>query len=255
VSQTAPHDCRTLQDDAVTVRSTEDGTVVASLGVPATANAMSDTLAKGIRDAVQRAVDIGARAIVITSTGHAFCAGVDLADVDTLTDAQACARFRGIQATFDLMRQAPLVTIAVVKGPAVGAGADLALACDHRLGTVAASFRFPGPAFGLLLGASTLAETVGPAVAQRLLLSGDTVLADEARALGLLTGLHDPDEVEPAALNLAARAARAVVDVPALVAATRRRSTSSSTLLEQSMTPGLSDRMRRFAHARRKDAQ
>ncbi len=133
--------------------------------------------------------------MVITSTGHAFCAGVDLADLGTLTDVQAGARFRGIQATFDLLRQAPLVTIAVVNGHAVGAGADLALACDHRLGTVAASFRFPGPAFGLLMGTSTLAETVGPAVAQRLLLSGATVLADEAHALGLLTSLHDPDDV------------------------------------------------------------
>ena len=147
------------------------------------------------------------------------------------------------------------MTITVKNGHAVGAGADLALACDHRLGTIAASFRFPGPAFRLLMGTSTLAETVGPAVAQRLLLSGATVLADEAHALGLLTSLHDPDDVgEPAALNLAARAAQAVVDVPALVAATRGRPSSSSTLLEQSMTPGLSDRMRHFVRARRKDA-
>jgi enoyl-CoA hydratase/carnithine racemase len=216
---------------------------------------MSDAIAKGIRDAVHHAVDLEARAIVITSTGPAFCAGVDLADVETLTDEQAFERFRRIQATFDLIRHAPLVTIAVVNGPAVGAGADLALACDHRLGTAAASFRFPGPAFGLLMGTSTLAETVGSAVAQRLLLSRDTVLADEARALGLLTGLHNPDEVESAALNLAALAARAVVDVPALVAATRGRPASLSTVLEQSMTPGLSDRMRHFAQARRKDTQ
>jgi enoyl-CoA hydratase len=86
----------------------------------------------------------------------------------------------------------PCRTIAQVKGRAWGAAADLVVACDHRQITPNASFRFPGAQFGLVLGTRRLAQRVGRDHARDLVLTGRTVNAEQAMALGLATSMGTP---------------------------------------------------------------
>src|SRR5690606_27107239 len=85
----------------------------------------------------------------------------------------------------ELIINFPVPTVAAVRGYAFGAGADLALACDLRLGGKSATFRFPGPQFGLVLGTKRLIHEVGPSKARAITLMNKTVGADQSHSAGL----------------------------------------------------------------------
>ncbi|MGE0304369.1 MAG: LysR family transcriptional regulator [Acidimicrobiia bacterium] len=106
-------------------------------------------------------VAAGNGAIVIRSRSSVFSAGFDLSDVERETDATLIQRFVALQTMLDELNKAPMVSYAIVDGPAVGAGADLAIACDFRIVMQNARFRFPGSHFGVLLGVPRLCSIVG----------------------------------------------------------------------------------------------
>ena len=91
-----------------------------------------------------------------------FAAGFDLGGLAAETDATLAHRFLRIGLLLERLYAAPYVTVAVAEGAAVGAGADLVLACDHRLVAPAVRLRFPGSAFGVVLGAHRREELGEP---------------------------------------------------------------------------------------------
>src|SRR5699024_8741853 len=95
-------------------------------------------------------------------------------------------RFRDIQTLLDQIREAPAATVALVNGPAVGAGADLAVSCDYRIASDQANFKFPGSRFGVILGVDQLVRTVGTSAASDILLRNRGLGAIEALRLGLV---------------------------------------------------------------------
>jgi enoyl-CoA hydratase len=110
----------------------------------------------------------------------------------------------------DVMAQAvvrvarcPKPVIAAINGYAFGGGAALACACDIRLASERASFRFPGANYGLVVGGSQLPRLVGPAVAKDLIFTARVVEADEARRIGLVNRIVPHDELDGAAWELA----------------------------------------------------
>lgn len=226
----------------------EDSPLLLRLDSPGTRNALSPSMVRALRDAIERAVDERRPAIVFASSGPTFASGMDLRQIDHADDEALRDQFRDIQSLLTAVGEAPLVTIAAVDGDAVGAGADLALACDHRIGSVRSRFRFPGPQFGLLLGTHRLAKETSPATAQRLLLTGEALAAEEALAAGILTRLVGDETPEAAAADLAGAAQRSLVDLTQLTRAVRRDGPHDSDLqlLETSMTPGLAGRMKAF---------
>ena len=129
----------------------------------------------------------------------------------------------------DALHRAPIV--AAVSGPAVGGGAQLALACDLRVGAPDARLRFVGPGHGLAIGAWGLPSLVGRGRAAELCLTMRPVDADEALALGLL------DRVAPdpraAALELAAGFTQLDADAVARVKAVVRTASNVLDALEQ----------------------
>lgn len=216
------------------------------------ANALSPELVTSLRAGLQAAVDAGARAIVFTSSTERFSAGFDLSDIDRIADAELRERFETLEGALEAIRRAPLLTIAVVRGAALGAGADLVATCDYRLATSNARFAFPGIRFGVILGTRHLAALVGGQKAREIVLEGKTLDAARALADGLLTDVCDAqsldrrlDAILAHAEALDAEALRALLRLTRDVASVR----DLDELARSMAYPGLAERMR--SHARR----
>lgn len=145
-------------------------------------NALNLRQCKAIHRAVDEAVDGGARAIVITGKGTAFCSGADLGGVygDEFLDA--------LYGMLHHLAEVPVPLIAAVNGPAIGAGTQLAIACDLRVADVTAKFAVPTAKNGMAVDAwtiRTLAELAGHGSARRLMLAAETFDRAQALAVGL----------------------------------------------------------------------
>lgn len=166
------------------------------------ANAVSPELVETLLGELARAEADQVRLLVLRSAGPVFCAGLDLDEVlgaaEEARDPDAAVTYRllGLARLLDRWRTARVHTACVVDGVAAGVGADLVAACDLRLGTERAAFRFPGSRFGLLLGTTHLARLVGPVTASTLVASARKVEAAEAEGLGLLAGVGTLEECD-----------------------------------------------------------
>lgn len=170
------------------------GIVVLTLDLPDVRNAMKDELTAAWSDAVAALRgDRSVRCVVVTGAGKAFCAGGDVgwlagepdATVDALRD-----RMLPFYETWLSLGGLDVPSIAAINGPAVGAGAIMALSCDIRYAGEAARFTVPFAQLGMHAGmASTwlLPEVVGLAAARELLLTGRVCDAGEMRRLGLVS--------------------------------------------------------------------
>ncbi len=169
--------------------------------------ALLDTLAA-------TSADPDVRAVVITGAGRAFCAGQDLKEHLALVlagdprVATTVAEFYNVLVT--ALTEMPKPVIAAVNGPAAGAGAGLAYACDLRLAGRSASFSlaFAGVALSADTGASyTLPQLVGYGRASKMMLLGEKVDADEALRIGMVDEVLADEELADRAAALAARMA------------------------------------------------
>ncbi len=153
------------------------------------------------------------RGLIVTGSGKAFCAGGDVTwfrkgvesdEIDLPSDVRRGAEALH-QAIIDL-RRIPYPVVAAINGPAAGAGFSLALACDMRISSSAAFF---APAYGRI-GASPdggmtyfLPRVVGPSKALEILLEDPNMTAAEAKELGLVREVVEPDELMASARSLA----------------------------------------------------
>ncbi len=188
----------------------EDGIAVLTLNLPARRNSMTVELTDAWRGAMATlAADRELRAVVLTGAGSAFCSGGDLswlevgagANVDALR-----ARMLPFYRTWLAIRDLDVPTIAAINGPAVGAGAALALACDLRYATPEARLAVPFTGLGIHAGMATtwlLPEVAGLAVARELLLTGRPVAGEEAVRLGLVNRLFDGADLLKEVLGIA----------------------------------------------------
>ncbi len=163
--------------------STTDGDVVIlELQREKRRNALNLELCREIHMAVDEAVEGGARAIVITGQGTAFCAGADLGGV------YGPEFLEGLYGMLARLTKVPVPLIAAVNGPAIGAGTQLAMACDLRVADATAKFAVPTARNGMAVDAwtiRTLVALAGGGAARRLMLAAETLDADQALAAGL----------------------------------------------------------------------
>jgi len=147
--------------------------------------------------------DEGVRVLVLSSADHlGLSAG---ADVREKIDAEAkVARMQLFADLYDEIVAFPKPTIAACHGDVVGGGAEIAVACDMRVGGANLRMRFPGAALGVPVGPARLVTLCGLATAKYLLLSSRTVGADEALRLGLVNRVAPAAATEESALALAA---------------------------------------------------
>jgi enoyl-CoA hydratase len=228
---------------------------IATIDRPERRNALNGELCAQLRDCLVGQPDL--RAVVITGAGTAFCAGADLvtrfeggdegeAVVDTFRPS--------FEEVLDAIGDCRAPVIAAVNGPAIGAGMQLAVACDLRVAGPTARFAIPGGKLGVHLSPKNiwrLALLVGQGAARDFLLAGRTVDADEALRLRVVERVSD-DAVRDAlavagdiaasapltvqghkrALNLVAEAQALAPEARAEIAALERAAFESEDLRE-----------------------
>lgn len=194
-----------------TVRVERRGTVaVVTLDDPERRNALTPTTVTGLVAAFDRLEADGTTAVVLTGAGPAFCAGADVAALERLARAEDDAERRGVAAIYEgflRVLHSPLPTVAAVNGPAVGAGLNLALACDVRVAAVSARFDTRFLRIGLHPGGGNtwlLERAVGPQAAAAMLLLGQRIDGARAVEIGLAWSVVPDTEVVDAAVTLAA---------------------------------------------------
>lgn len=208
------------------VETTADGVRTITIDRPDKLNAVNGALAFSMGDALaDAAADDAVRVVVITGSGRAFCAGLDLSEPPTLPSATRADRLDpyawvGIWVQRVVACEKPV--IAAVNGPAAGAGFGLALACDIRLVASSAKMAAGYVRRGLSPDAGVsyfLPRHVGLARAADILLSGRDVESGEAILIGLAT-MVIPDAEFPSAV--AAYASRIALGPPIAQALTKR---------------------------------
>jgi enoyl-CoA hydratase/carnithine racemase len=132
-------------------------------------------------------------------------AGADVKEA--LEEGQKVQRMKLFADVYDAIVGFPKPTIAVCHGDVVGGGAEVAIACDMRVGGSNLRMRFPAAALGVPVGPARLVTLCGLATAKYLLLSSRTVGADEALRLGLVNRIAPAAGTEEASLELAATVA------------------------------------------------
>jgi enoyl-CoA hydratase/carnithine racemase len=217
------------QADPVAVTSEGDIAYV-TIARPERANALDAEAARGIGEAISAVT--AERVVVLTGEGKAFCAGGDLEELERWADGSAQLitdeLYGGFQAMVRAIRASDAIVIAAVNGAAVGAGMDLALACDLRIAGESARFGQVWVGLGVIPGtggAWLTQHLAGPTRAAELLLTGDIISAEEALSAGLVNAVVPDERLLDEARALAARILRhpqegVVANKRAIVAAT-----------------------------------
>jgi len=150
--------------------------------------------------------DDAVRVLVFSSTDYmAFSAGADLKE--DLDEDGRIERMQLFADLYDGVVGFPKPTIAACHGYTVGGGAEVAIACDIRIGGSNLQMRFPGAALGVPVGPARLVTLCGLSAAKYLLLSSNVIKCDEAFRLGLVNQISPGASTENAALELAGRIA------------------------------------------------
>lgn len=159
-------------------------------------NALNGELCDELRSVLDAHREL--RAIVLTGAGSAFCAGADLVTRFEPSESAGHGPVDSFRPAFELVLDAivghPVPVIAAVNGPAMGAGMQLAVACDLRLAAPGARFAIPGGRLGVHLSARNiwrLAMVAGQGAARDFLLANRSANADDALRLGIVQGIAD----------------------------------------------------------------
>lgn len=201
-----------MSSEVVTL--SRDGDVATiTLMRPEKRNALNADMAKQIRAAVEKASD--SRVTIITGTERAFCAGGDLEELQRWSDMGGeeigSVLYDSFQGMIRAIRASDSILIAALNGAAVGAGMDLALACDLRIAASGVKLGQVWVTLGVIPGTGGAWFTqalAGPGRAAELLLTGDLITAEEALESGLVNEVVPPDELLGRAHALATRILR-----------------------------------------------
>jgi 2-(1,2-epoxy-1,2-dihydrophenyl)acetyl-CoA isomerase len=181
----------------------QDAVATITLRRPEAMNTMSPDLLDGTIEALEAAAsDDAVRAVILTGSGRAFCAGGDLEGMagsrgggqrtGPVPLQRSIADLRGRMRSSQLLRDMPKVTFAAINGACAGAGLAWACACDIRYAADTAVFNTAFMTAGLsgdFGGTWTLSRIVGPAKARELYLLAERFRADEALRIGLVTAV------------------------------------------------------------------
>ena len=190
---------------------------VLTLNRPDRLNALTVEVAKDFNAAVHQALEGGARCIVLTGAGRAFCAGGDLREMQEIAGREG-----RVEAFFDdplrilnesilLIRQTPVPFIAAVNGVASGGGCNLALACDLVVAAESAKFNQAFIKIGLVPdcgGTFMLPRLVGLKRATELMFTGDLVTAAEAAEMGMINSVAADGELMSQVMAMAEKLAQ-----------------------------------------------
>ena len=196
----------------VVLTETADRIATVTLNRPEKLNAMNPDLLDRLAGVIAKlGADPEVRCLILTGAGRGFCAGGDIsAMVERAPAADPVARLRQQEEASRLLHEMAKPTIAMINGPAAGAGLSLALACDIRIAAESARFStaFARVGFsGDFGGTWMLQRLVGPAKARELYFTADLIDAREAERIGLVNRTVPDDRLREETYALAAKLA------------------------------------------------
>ena len=201
-----------MQDKIVAIKK-EGAVAWVTMNSPGSLNSLTAELCAALKEALAECeADDCVRVVVLAGEGKAFCAGGDLRTILELSDYEAALRYvRGAGEITAAVTGSKKPYIAMVGGAAAGAGFNIALACDFICASKRAKFTQAFSSIGLISdcgGNLLLPRHVGPHAAKRLMMLPETLSAEEAQALGLLTALAEEGELREETAAIAARLAK-----------------------------------------------
>lgn len=223
-------------------------------------NTLNHAMVKSFRQAIRAAADVDElRAVVVEGAGEkAFVGGADVASMQPLQPATARDFITGLHKVCEELRALPVPVIASIRGYCLGAGMEIAAACDMRAATTSAVFGMPEVRVGVpsVIEAALLPGLIGWGKTRELLLTGDTISATEAHRIGFAQRLCEPDELDHAVQrwldSILASAPRAVSEQKRLIARWEETSLAEGiqagihTFADAYTTPEPSERMSAF---------
>lgn len=175
-------------------------------------NAFSSKMVDELEDAVRKVENMeDIHVVVIGGTGRAFIAGADIKLMQNLSPMEAHEYAERTYRIYNLIENSKKCYIAMVNGYAFGAGFELSLACDFRIGSEKASFQLPEVSLGIIPGGGgtqKLVRFVGEGRAKELILLGKRIDAATALSYGLLTEVTSHEKLTERTTELAERLCR-----------------------------------------------
>ena len=185
---------------------------------PEALNALSLQLTKDLFSAIQKAVEEKARAVVLTGAGRAFCSGGDLREMQMMWQKEGRIEafmeepLKALHDVILLIRETPIPFLAAVQGVCAGAGTNFALACDLVFAADNASFNEAFVRIGLSPdcgGSFFLPRAVGEKLAAEIFMTGETISATRAFAIGMINRVVAADNLAEESLKMARKLALA----------------------------------------------
>jgi enoyl-CoA hydratase/carnithine racemase len=197
-----------MSDDLL-ITTVEDGIGRLRLNRADKRNALNEPLARAILQAMEEMdANDEVHVIVVEGTDGSFCAGADMGEALAAAEA-GDRRFNPSRDAASRVASSEKPTIAMIDGPAYGAGALLACGCDLRVMSDRSKMRFPGSDYGLVVGAAALTGLVGPVLAKELIYSSRPIDAEEAQRIGIANRVVPAEQLEAETMELAASIAAA----------------------------------------------
>lgn len=234
----------------------EDDVLLLTLNRGSKANSLTPTLVEDLITALDQPDNV--RMAVIRGEGKHFCAGFDLSDISELSDGDLLWRFVRIELLLQKIYHSPFPIVALGHGQIVGAGADLFVACWHRVAAPCAELKMPGWNFELALGTGRLAALIGQDAARDMLIDTRSISAEQAREIGLASDLIEKEGWEDLVTTLAARARTLPTEATTnMLALTGSKSAELdlAALVRSAARPGLKARVEKYRNLAMRELQ
>jgi len=234
----------------------EDDVLLLTLNRGSKANSLTPTLVEDLITALDQPDNV--RMAVIRGEGKHFCAGFDLSDISELSDGDLLWRFVRIELLLQKIYHSPFPVVALGHGQIVGAGADLFVACWHRVAAPCAKLKMPGWNFELALGTGRLAALIGQDAARDMLIDTRSISAEKAREIGLASDLIGKEGWEDLVTTLGARArtlpTEATTNMLALTGS-KNAELDLAALVRSAARPGLKARVEKYRNLAMRELQ
>jgi len=195
-----------------------DAMAIITMNRPEALNALSLQLTKDLGEAIGKAIDENARAVILTGAGRAFCSGGDLREMQQLwqrtgkIEAFLEEPLKALHDVILLIRETPIPFVAAVQGVCAGAGTNFALACDIVFAAKDATFNEAFVKIGLSPdcgGSFFLPRAVGEKLAAELFMTGDALTAERALQIGMINRVVSAENLMEEATKMAQKLALA----------------------------------------------
>ena len=189
-----------------------DAVAIITMNRPDALNALSLQLTLDLREAINKAIQEKARAVVLTGAGRAFCSGGDLREMQSMWQKEGRIEafleepLKALHDVILLIRETPIPFIAAVQGVCAGAGTNFALACDIVIAAENATFNEAFVRIGLSPdcgGSFFLPRAVGEKLAAELFMTGNTLTAARAAQIGMINQAVAPESLMEEAMQMA----------------------------------------------------